>query len=93
MILQISLFANFTVFGVAFTFGVFPESYRADGGPLYYANPAAVAIIGTLAFSVTYLGGTFQSKIRKHMSATVLMGIGSLMLSLGLILACFCINT
>lgn len=86
-------FSNFTVFGIAFTFGIFQEFYRSENGPLRFENPAGVAIIGTLASSVTYMGGIFQPTLRKHFPTYVSMGIGSAVLSLGLILASFCSKT
>lgn len=84
---------NFTVFGVGFTYGVFQEFYLSANGPLSHENSSRVAVIGTLATSITYLGGIFQGKIRKHILTFAAMAVGSILLSLGMVLASFCKET
>lgn len=86
-------FCNFTVFGIGFTYGIFQEFYLSADGPLRGADPAKVAIVGTLATSVTYMGAVFQAQIRNYVPTYVAMAIGSVLLSLGMILASWCRRT
>jgi len=86
-------FCNFTVFGVSFTYGIFQEFYLSKKGPLFGVEPAKVAIIGTIATSITYMGGALQPQIRKHFSSFTSMFIGSILLSFGMIIASWCHET
>lgn len=86
-------FCNFTVFGVSFTYGIFQEFYLSKKGPLFGVEPAKVAIIGTIATSITYMGGALQPQIRKHFSSFTSMFIGSILLSFGMIIASWCNET
>lgn len=84
------ILCNFVVFGVGFTYGVFQEFYLSADGPLIHVGPSKVALIGTLATSITYLGSAFQSHLRKYVLTFAAMAFGSTLLSLGMILASFC---
>ncbi|KAH3670370.1 hypothetical protein OGAPHI_000885 [Ogataea philodendri] len=89
-ILVSGFFANFIVFGIGFSYGVFQEFYLSPKGPLYGQKQSQVAMIGTLATSLTYCGGIFQNFIRNHYSTRLSMSCGTLMLALGMILAGSC---
>lgn len=89
-VLIAGFFTNFIVFGIGFTYGVFQEHYLSPEGPLHHANAATVAIIGTLATSITYMGAVFQVKIRNYVPTHVSMALGGILLSMGLICASWC---
>lgn len=89
-VLVAGFFTNFIVFGVGFTYGVFQEFYLSNEGPLNHAKPATVALIGTLATSITYMGAVFQTTIRKYAATNISMAVGGLILSMGLICASWC---
>lgn len=89
-ILIAGFFTNFIVFGVGFTYGVFQEFYLSPEGPLHHENAATVALIGTLATSITYMAAVFQSTIRQYVPTNISMTIGGIVLSMGLICASWC---
>lgn len=89
-ILIAGFFTNFIVFGVGFTYGVFQEFYLSPEGPLSHENAATVALIGTLATSITYMGAVFQSTVRQYVPTNISMLIGGIVLSMGLICASWC---
>lgn len=86
-------FCNFTIFGIGFTYGIFQEYYLSSDGPLRYEDESLVAIIGTTATSLVYLGVILQGKVRKYLKTFISMAVGSFVLSLGLIIASFCSKT
>lgn len=88
-VLVAGFFTNFIVFGVGFTYGVFQEFYLSES-PLAHESSAAVALIGTLATSITYMGAVFQTTIRKHVSTRISMSMGGILLSMGLVCAGWC---
>ncbi|SGZ56377.1 CIC11C00000002367 [Sungouiella intermedia] len=89
-ILIAGFFTNFIVFGVGFTYGVFQEFYLSPEGPLSHESAATVALIGTLATSITYMGAVFLSTIRKYVPTNISMCVGGILLSMGLICASWC---
>jgi len=89
-ILIAGFFTNFIVFGVGFTYGVFQEFYLSPEGPLSHESAATVALIGTLATSITYMGAVFLSTIRQYVPTNISMCVGGILLSMGLICASWC---
>ncbi|ANB13265.1 hypothetical protein AWJ20_1549 [Sugiyamaella lignohabitans] len=81
--------ANFMVFGIAFTFGVFQDFYLSPEGPLHGQSVAVVSIIGSVATCLTYTLTICNNLLAKYLSVAQIMGIGSLIFSLGLICASF----
>ena len=81
--------ANFLVFGVSFTFGVFQDFYTSPSGPFPNVSPSTIALIGTLATSLTYLFGIFNRSLSAYFSIRKIMIFGTVLMSLGLILAGF----
>lgn len=82
--------SNFIVFGVSFSFGVFQEYYTSSSGPLYQFKDSEVAMIGTLANALTYIGGIFNKTLLFYFTPRQVMLTGGLLMGLGLILAGFC---
>ncbi|GME83394.1 unnamed protein product [Ambrosiozyma monospora] len=85
--------ANYMVFGIAFTFGIFQEFYTSKTGPLFSKSQAKVAMIGTVASATTYIGSIFNNFLLKNLKTPRnVMLIGSLCMSLGLVLGSLCHN-
>ncbi|CCH44594.1 Monocarboxylate transporter [Wickerhamomyces ciferrii] len=82
--------SNFIVFGIAFSFGVFQEYYTTKNGPLSNYDDSAVAMIGTAASSLTYMGGIFNKTLLFYFTTRTVMVSGGIMMGLGLILGGFC---
>lgn len=82
--------ANFIVFGISFTFGVFQEFYLSSKGPLKGKSPSIVSLIGTVATSLTYMLGILNGPLSSRYPIQYIMGTGSIILSLGLILTGSC---
>ncbi|ODQ57598.1 hypothetical protein WICANDRAFT_85726 [Wickerhamomyces anomalus NRRL Y-366-8] len=82
--------ANFMVFGIGFSFGVFQEYYTSSNGPLSNYSDSEVAMIGTLCSALTYLGGIFNKTLMFYLSPRKVMFIGSFFMGVGLISASFC---
>ncbi|SCV05369.1 LANO_0H05974g1_1 [Lachancea nothofagi CBS 11611] len=85
--------ANFIIFGIAFTFGVFQDYYLSPSGPLYGKPVSAVTAIGSLATGTTYLFTIANRLITRYMSIKNSMILGSFVMSLGLICASFAQQT
>lgn len=81
---------NFMIFGIGFSYGVFQEFYTSKDGPLNKYSDSEVAIIGTLGTALTYMCGIFNKSIMYYMKPRSIMLIGSVLMSLGLILTGFC---
>lgn len=83
--------ANFVVFGIGFTFGVFQEFYTSDKGPLVNTSHAVVSMIGTTATATTYCCAIFFNTAMNYLkSPQTVMFIGSMLMGLGLLTASFC---
>lgn len=79
--------ANFMVFGISFTFGVFQEYYTSSEGPLTTSPHAVVALIGTVASATTYICAVFYTTLLKWLrKPRYIMILGSVLMSLGLLL-------
>jgi MFS family permease len=81
---------NFMTFGIGFSYGVFQEFYTSQDGPLKHYSDSEVAIIGTLGTALTYLCGIFNKSIMYYLKPRNIMLIGSVLMSLGLIMTGFC---
>lgn len=80
--------ANFMVWGIAFTFGVFQEFYTSTEGPLYHSSPAVVSMIGTVASATTYCVAIFNNYLTRRLNCPRnVMLTGTALMSLGLFLA------
>ncbi|CUM64368.1 uncharacterized protein PRCAT00001970001 [Priceomyces carsonii] len=90
LVLISGFICNFMVFGIGFTYGVFQEYYTSSNGPLSLYSDSKVAIIGTLSTGLTYIFGIFNKSLMKYSSPKTVMFVGSIIMSLGLILAGFC---
>jgi MFS family permease len=93
MVVIAGFLANFIVFGIGFSFGVFQDFYISEEGPLYGSSPSLVSIIGTLATSVTYMCGIFNGPLSSRFEIRNIMAFGSILLSTGLIIAGSCSKT
>jgi MFS family permease len=93
LIVLAGFMANFFVFGIGFTYGVFQDFYLSENGPLHGSSVSAVSIIGTLGTCLTYMLTIFNSYLTKYLKIRELMMMGTLILSLGLICASFCHST
>lgn len=82
--------SNFIVFGVNFSFGVFQDYYTSSSGPLRQYSDSEVAIIGTTASALTYIGGIFNKTLLFYFSPRTVMLSGGILMGLGIIIAVFC---
>lgn len=85
--------ANFMVFGIGFTFGVFQDYYLSSKGPLYRVSVSKVSLIGSIATSLTYLLAIFHNILSRYFNVWQTMLAGSVIASLGMILASYCTET
>uniref|UniRef100_A0A060TBD7 ARAD1D27170p n=1 Tax=Blastobotrys adeninivorans TaxID=409370 RepID=A0A060TBD7_BLAAD len=90
MVVLAGFMANFTVFGIGFSYGVFQEYYMSGDGPLHDKSTSIVSLIGTIGTALTYLGGILHSPLDRVLSPRNQMLTGSIILSLGLILTGSC---
>lgn len=81
---------NFMIFGIGFSYGVFQEFYTSVDGPLNKYSDSEVAIVGTFGTALTYICGIFNKSIMYYLKPRSIMLLGSVIMSLGLILTGFC---